>query len=171
MKAYYRLYCNCKYFLSCHHKRFCWFLDLFIRKKSFSWQKLMWPNHLLIYCCNYYDMYFICKIQIFSYCFIPTLFIMPQFHHHQLGLQICSKKLLEKFYCSTIIFSRSSRSKEVEDWTLKFWPQIFLSNFEKTVCNPENVRKTSVQQTILKLWFFLKSREVKRAEPNILSWY
>ena len=122
----------------------------------------------LTYCCNYHHMYFIYQNQIFTFCFILYSLCLNSITNH-LGLQTCSKNLLEKFNCSMMIFACSSRSEEVEGWTLKFWPGKFLSNFEKTVCNLENVRKTSVQQTMSKLWFFLKSREIKRAEPNILS--
>ena len=91
MKAYYRLYCNCKYSSLVITKGFVYFLICWFVKNVFH----IWPTH-----------------------------------------------------CPMIIFLRSSKVKE--PWRPNF--EILTSNFEKTVCNPENVRKTSLQQKISKLW-------------------
>jgi hypothetical protein len=124
---------------------------------------LIWKNNIDRSWCDLTICTLFIRTKYWHFTFILYSLYIPQFHHSHLGLWVCSKNLVEKFNCSMIIFSRSSNKGS---WQLNFvfWPQNFLSIFEKIFGNP--VRKTSVQQTISKLWFFLKSKEVKRAEPN-----
>jgi hypothetical protein len=114
------IYCNCKYFLSCHNKRFCWFLNL-----------LIWNKNLDRSWCDLTICTLFIRTKYWHFTFILYSLYIPQFHHSHLGLWVCSKNLVEKFNCSIIIFLRSSQSKEVEDWTLYFDLKMFCPSLKR----------------------------------------
>ena len=73
-----------------------------------------------------------------------------------------------------LLFLWFFRSNDFRGWILRFRPQIFLVKSEKLAPNLENVRQTSVWQTVSKFWFIClfysscKSPKSQNSTSNVI---